>query len=401
MTASSHKLRSLLRLLWQNPLFGDSFPASLDENKLLRLFDDVYARLVELLPPVLQQGMPEASPEQVRQIFDEIAPKSVAFCAAISAGEIENADSLAYAAAAIALSYWADQSIDRGDEAMIEAVQVLNGQRQAIEPQPDNLVACRLEGLRQIRYYSEKVNNSSEDLPFIVGVIQQSIPLDDVFLHSMSNLFLQNPIDSFWEDHAQEIAKRLINCAGFMSAGSILYALYRRSSLELSSLAEIVSDSILQEFIYETCNPAVRVFDDVGDAWSDSGENASWAVFSLNVINQNHPLLVKHFLTLSGIPENYQEYIEGISLFALPLQQRRIQVVVFYRDLVRQRLQKLPRLLWDKYALFLTLSKRILEASFVNLVGDAFLAENGILNSTDKIFLESVRNQQLLPLERM
>lgn len=399
MAASSHKLRSLLRLLWQNPLFGDSFPAELDEARMFRLFDDVYVRLREVLPPVLEQSMPEASPEHTSQIFDEIAPKSVAFCAAISAGEIEHVERLANAAAAIALSYWVDQSIDRGDEEMIEAVNRINGiERKSSVLSGD---AGRLYGLHQIRVHAEQVNDFPQDLPFVLRAIQKETPQEDAILRLLSDRFIRNPAEIFWQEHGQEVASRLIKCAGLMSAGSILYALYRRDRPDLPSLAEIDTQPELQKFIWATGNPAVRVFDDAGDAWSDSGEKVDWMLFNLNLINQNHPLLFRAFLEFSGFSENDAEFLRAVSLFELPLAQRRVEVVKFYRDVVRARLVQLPVTLWGRYATFLTLLKRILEASFVNLVGDALLSEHGVVSESDHVFLHSVQNEGLLPLERM
>lgn len=398
MTDSSHKLRSLLRLLWQNPLFGDSFPSELDETRMFRLFDDVYTRLRDVLPPVLQQGMPEASPEHIRQIFDEVAPKSVAFCAAISAGEIEDVERLAHATAAIALSYWADQSIDRGDKEMIEAVNLINGVERTSSV--ISVDTGRLYGLHQIRVHAEQVNDFLTDLPFVLRIIQKETPQEDAILRALSDKFICNPSDAFWQEHGQEVASRLINSAGLMSAVYILYAFYRHTRPDLPSLSEIDAHPELQKFIGETGNPTVRIFDDAGDAWSDSGENTHWMLFSLNVINQNHPLLFRAFLELSGFSENDAQFLRAVSLFELPLAQRRVEVVKFYRDMVRVRLAQLPAMLWERYATFLTLVKRVLEASFVNLVGDVLLSEHGVVSDTDRVFLQSMQNEGLLLLER-
>ncbi|MCS6994007.1 MAG: hypothetical protein NZP74_09290 [Anaerolineales bacterium] len=319
MTTSSHKLRSLLRLLWQNPLFGDSFPASLDENKLFRLFDDVYARLVELLPPVLQQGMPEASPEEVRQIFDEIAPKSVAFCAATSAGDVEDVQGLANAAAIISLVYWCDQSMDRGDENMLAAVRILNGHSDS-QKLPLPLVTYRLEALQHIRYFARQINPNPQDYPYVLNAVENEVLLNQTVLRLLSNLFLENSTGSFWKDYAFRSAQVMIDCSGLMSAGSIVYALYRTHQTELPSLQEIDAHPVLQQFIRKSCNPAVRIFDDAGDAITDSGANGYWGIFNLNIINQNDLLLVRNFLLLSGISDQDADghYSHAMSLFFSP-----------------------------------------------------------------------------------
>lgn len=393
MTASSQKLSTLLRLLWQNPVFGDSFAGRL-EAEMMRLFEAVHISLKEVLLPLLRTGMPDASEEQVRQVFDEVAPKSVAFCAAISAGEISDVEALADAAAAIALSYWADQSMDRGDESMLRAVQILNGGGQlALSPQ--------LQALEHIEGFTRKLALDVRDVPYVLRAIQRDVLGNQALLRQLSQVCLLDCSETFWQAQAEQVARLLVDCSGLMSAVSILYALYRRFWPALPSLAEIESEPALFAFIRQTCNPAVRIFDDAGDSRIDAGQQGQWGVFNLNVINQNHPLLVKHFLALSGLQPDDPDYAELEQAFFLPLQERRVLLVLLYRNLARRRLATLDIPTRQKYDVFLSLVKRTLEGAFVNLLGDIFLTEGVPADALEQEFLRALQTHQLLSLERI
>lgn len=87
--------------------------------------------------------------------------------------------------------------------------------------------------------------------------------------------------------------------------------------------------------------------------------------------------------------------------FFLPLEERRVKLSAFYREFLRERIGELPPNLWQRYRVFIVLVKRILEASFVNMVGDIFLSEYGRSPEIDKRFLEQVNRKRLVLLERM
>lgn len=393
MTASSQKLSLLLRLLWQNPIFGDSFPEGVN-RETMSLFEVVHTSLRTVLLPVLRKGMPDSTEEQVWQVFDEISPKSVAFCAAVSAGEISDVEALAYAAAAIALSYWADQSMDRGDEKMQQAVQILNGMSAWVS-------SPQLQALEHIQSFTEMLALDACDVPYVLRAIQRDVLGNQALLRQLSQACLQDCSETFWQVHAEQVARLLVDCSGLMSAVSILYALYRRFWPELPSLAEIESEPALLAFIRQTCNPAVRIFDDAGDSQIDAGQQGKWGIFNLNILNQNHPLLVKHFLAFSGLQADGPDYAEFEQAFSLPLQERRVLLVLLYRNLARRRLATLDISNRRKYDVFLSLVKRTLEGAFVNLLGDIFLTDGVPSDALEQEFLRALQTHQLLSLERI
>src|SRR6266542_1604564 len=106
MSTQSRKLAYLLRILWKSPVFGDSFPKDGDENFAMAQFDSMSPYFVKIVSPILKQGLPNEDSDKINSIIEQIAPKSIAFCASISAGEIQNMEHLSNAAAAISISYW-------------------------------------------------------------------------------------------------------------------------------------------------------------------------------------------------------------------------------------------------------------------------------------------------------
>src|SRR6185436_17847465 len=123
----SVKLAHLLRLIWGSPIFGDSFPTNASRPALvLSQIEAIYPACADTLESILVQGMPLVSPAEVGRLVQQITPKIIAFCAAITAGEITDTERLRAAAVNIALVYWADQSMDAGDEGMERAVHRLN-----------------------------------------------------------------------------------------------------------------------------------------------------------------------------------------------------------------------------------------------------------------------------------
>lgn len=395
MLTQSRKLNCLLRILWQNPVFGDSFPKKGLESSVPEQFQTIYPSFIETLSPILQKGIPE-TPNAVNETIAQIAPKSIAFCASISAGEIENPEYLSKAAAAISISYWADQSMDRDDKAMLAAVQYLNHRNVSGEmPEAENFLA-RLEALRHIRRLAQEITPLNEDLPYVLQAIERDVLGNQASMRNLSQKFIKKPAEDFWLMHAQEVAQVMIDGSGLMSAVAVIYAIYRRYRTELPSLDEIYAQPTLMKLVRETFNPAVRIFDDVGDSRTDTGEDANWGVFNLNIINQAHPRLIDVFLNASGIPDGHPLREKSLAAFARPLTERRITLAEIYLDLARQRVANLPAPLWKRYEVFLKLCKRTLEAGFVNILGDVFLSETTPLSDFDAQSLKLVTSDQRL-----
>jgi len=388
MSPQSRKLVYLLRMLWKSPVFGDSFPMGGDEHSAMAQFDSMYPYFVKTVLPILKQGLPYEDSSRLTSIVEQIAPKSIAFCAAISAGEIQNMEHLSNAAAAISISYWADQSIDRGDTLMLAAVQYLNHKSIGSDISTSKEFKRRLEALRHIKRLASQVTNFPDDLPYVLQAIEHDVLGNQAEVRLLSHKFLESPTEHFWDAHAKDIAQTMIDCSGLMSAVGIIYAIYRRRQPDLPSLDEIYSHPELMRLVRETFNSAVRVFDDAGDWATDTGKYAEWGQFNLNIFNQPHPKLLRAFLDYSGISEDHFLHAAALASFALPPAESRVAVSQLFLDITRQQVAALPASLWEHYTLFLTLCKRTLEAGFVNALGDVFLSESTSLSTFDDGFLK-------------
>ncbi|MBI1871897.1 hypothetical protein HYS10_00595, partial [Candidatus Collierbacteria bacterium] len=123
----SKALARLLRLTWNSPIFGNAYPLTSPERDgtVMRQIEVVYEQLVRELKPILVEWMQPDVPEtDVGEIIRQLGPKSTAFCSAIAAGEIDDIERLIAVGLSIALIYWADHSIDRGDAKMEAAVRL-------------------------------------------------------------------------------------------------------------------------------------------------------------------------------------------------------------------------------------------------------------------------------------
>ncbi|RPI88815.1 MAG: hypothetical protein EHM40_22035, partial [Chloroflexi bacterium] len=351
-------------------------------------FDSMYPYFVKTVLPILKQGLPDEDSDRLTAIIEQIAPKSIAFCAAISAGEIQNMEHLSSAAAAISISYWADQSMDRGDPWMLAAVRYLNHKRIGGALAASREFSLRLESLRHIKRLASQITHFPDDLPYVLQAIERDVLGNQAEMCLLSHKFLESSEEHFWDVHAKDVAQTMIDCSGLMSAVAIIYAIYRRRQPGLPSLDEIYSQPELMRLVRETFNSAVRVFDDAGDWETDLGKHAEWGQFNLNIFNQPHPKLLRAFLDYSGISENHSLHAAALTSFALPPAESRLAVSQLFLDITRQQVAALPASIWEHYSLFLTLCKRTLEAGFVNALGDVFLSESTSLSTFDDGFLK-------------
>src|SRR5512138_89403 len=381
MSPQSRKLVYLLRMLWKSPVFGDSFPMGGDEHSAMAQFESMYPYFVKTVFPILRQGLPYEDSSSLTSIIEQIAPKSIAFCAAISAGEIQNMEHLSNAAAAISISYWADQSMDRGDTLMLAAVQYLNHKSIGGDISTSQEFRRRLESMRHIKRLASQITHFPDDLPYVLQAIEHDVLGNQAEMRLLSRKFLESGAEHFWDAHAKDVAQTMIDCSGLMSAVSIIYAIYRRRQPDLPSLDEIYSHPELMRLVRGTFNSAVRVFDDAGDWETDTGKHAEWGQFNLNIFNQPHPKLLRAFLDYSGILESHPLNDAALASFALPPAESRAAVSQLFLNVTRQQVAALPASLWERYTLFLTLCKRTLEAGFVNALGDMFLSETTSLST--------------------
>lgn len=375
----SSTLLRLLQLTWRSPVFGDAYPTSVITRTSIvtSQIEEIHTRFLSRLEPVLRGGMPDASAAEVQEIIRQIAPKSTAFCSAIAAGEVHDVERLCAAAVSIALVYWADQSMDRGDEAMIAAVQALSNRTHVNGnghlPLQDPLAQARWEAVRQIEQEVLCLSRP-EDTPVLLDCVFRETLQHEARMRELSQLYLQQGENSsFWDDHAEEVAHLSIINGAFIYVTSAIYSIYRWQRPQLPALEEIFSQQAIMTAFRGTGNAAIRVFDDLGDRLIDQGLLPEWGEFYLNIFNQPDPRLIRPFLLEAGVTD--PELRESLlAAFKAGGRVSEAYISRVFQDLVRNQVVQLPAPIWKRYGTFLTLGKRVIEAGYVNTMGDNALA---------------------------
>ncbi len=375
MLTHEDKLRYLLSLLWKSPVFGDAFNPSLDKNQTMQWFQIIQQETRQTLKSILTKAMPEDNSKAIDETIAQILPKSIAFCAGTTAGEIANLDKLVRLSLVISIIYWTDQSMDRGDNAIGEALSrflAVESAQSEIYDTPS--VKARKSALQTMIALVEQITLPEETSLIYRGILYDILHNEyQVRLYSMK--FSQHPGEEFWKNHAEELAQALVFGSGLSAICEATYALYRHQNPSLPSLEEILSQPVLADFYRGTLNAAARLFDDVGDWRIDTGQLPEWGLFNTNIVNQSHPLLIEAFLKHSGACLDALLYQRAYHLFGLSDEQSRLSLVDLYCELCRQQLKNIPLEIRERYTVFITIAKRILEASFVGMLGDIFLAE--------------------------
>lgn len=376
----SSKLTHLLRLMWESPIFGDAFPETVttDAETIREQGTSIYTYLLKTLGPLLAQGLPLAAPATILEIIGAIAPKATAFCPALAAGETGDLERLQAAATTIALAYWVDQSIDGGDEAMLTAVRTFRPQpapKVLIFPSPATAeTRARLTILESIEREIIRLSRP-EDQPWLMQAMFVDTLGNEATMRQWSQRYdgCKSP-ECFWAEHAEEVAACSIVNVGLVYVTAAIYAIYRQQEPELPGLAEVLSEPIILALLQGPCNAAIRVFDDLGDRLVDGGENPAWSEFALNIFNQPNPRVVEAFLVQAGLAD---EASLGLLLTAFQSQNEAGRTLIrkVFMGLVRYRMAALPQPLWERYGLFLTLAKRVIEAGYINMLGDMNLGE--------------------------
>jgi hypothetical protein len=378
MSAQTTKLRFLLRSLWQSPLFGDSFPP-MDEQAFLLQFQSMVPAFVEKLVPVLRVGLPDATDEEIDDLVGQLTPKSLAFCAGIAAGEIEDTERLLQAALIMALVYWVDQSMDRGDEMMLLAVQRMEHSGSFDLPVP---ALSRWNVLQHMQALIRQVVQDPQDTPYAMQAILEVLKAEARMREFSKNLQGSQHPEKFWQIYSQDVVKNSI-LSGLMTVTTLIYSLYHQSYPSLPSLSEALSCPILTRLIDTTLNAAVRVFDDAGDWKIDAGLHREWGIFTINLFNQANETFYAQFLESSGLKPEDQFYRQTEDAFHQPLATRRVAVVKIYVELVRHQVVSIPESVYKKYEIFLTVLRRVMEAALVTMAGDIFLAETSLFEAID------------------
>ena len=376
----SDKVRELILLTWSNQVLPDSYPPveTLDLPAMQAYIAEVSTHLAARLQPILWRWMQPVSEAQVQLWMRQLVPKSTAFCALVAAGEIEEVEAVAEAGVSIALIYWADHAMDRGDRAMMEAIHryvqpfLPPEAREHFAEPPAPLVETRRYGLEQLRLTIERLAEQRE-----ADLLLQQAFADTLWREwravQLSRLYRQmEDKEAFWARYADRLAEHTVRMNALVYVTSSIYVLYRRQNPALPSLEEIYAVGTPIEMLNRQPSLGIRIFDDWGDRCIDRGEVEGWDIFSINLFNQPHPRYVEAVLRQGGIEGETLQALKAAIIRGDEEGRRRFSEIIIHaiRAAYRETYAKLP----PRYHLFLRLSQRVMEAGYVNIVGDRTLS---------------------------
>jgi hypothetical protein len=381
------QLERFLKATWASPVFGDTFPSGHTPQRLAWAEQQLGAIAQTITQPLvtrLLSGIPEVGDKAMQHIVvSEILPKTLAFCPALTVGDLEDVPRLSAVTMAVALMYWGDQTMDRGDEATAEAIMLLGNDSPVALKKASAAAQARFSALSHIQEEIDQLARP-EDAPFVVDCFYEQVLHNEVRMHELSLEYLASGKSSaFLAEYALELAEISTISAGFPSISSALYAIYRQHDPSLVLLAKIYGDPAMTNLL-QVCNVVVRLWDELGDWEMDSGYDPSKGEFVINPFNQYDPAFVGRFCELAFITDttqvaSLQKAFAGFHDSKISRQEHGAYVLATLRDHIRHYMAAtvtdLPADARKDYAQYLTLCKRVMEIGWVNQIGDINLSK--------------------------
>ncbi len=385
MTDSSNLLDTLISAAYNGPVFGPDVSFGPQASYKLPAVKEQIKAIAEIfnhrLYTYIKVSYPGLDASAIKRLLQEIGPKAICFCPALTIGELTgtlNTERLGAAATAIGVMYLADQSMDRGDETVTSAIKLLVQEQITL---PEEQIGSWLEVLHHIEK-NIMLLALPEDVPTILDCFNEQVLHNEVLLHELSMEYQKTtpkgqPI--FLEKQAKYIAKLMVIDAGFPSVTSSLYAIYRHDNPALPNLSKIHNSKSIAALL-TVCNAVVRIADEFGDWETDAGHHPKWGIFSINPFNQYHPAIVKELCSFAAIEDHTLiDELQGAfrEFHTSPKKQKergRFIVDSFF-DQARIQINNLPQEIKESYSLYITLCMRVLEIGSVNILGDIALAD--------------------------
>ncbi|HEV7454529.1 MAG TPA: hypothetical protein VGO07_04695 [Candidatus Saccharimonadales bacterium] len=388
------QLEHFLKATWESPVFGDTFPKAHGRSRLAwarRQLADIAAAIAPELIEKVSAGMPELDRRSVEKIVSgEIIPKTLAFCPALTIGELNDIPRLSAVAVAVGLMYWGDQTLDRGDTAMAEAIMLLGSSNAQAEAKVSKKARLRYGALRHIQEKTDALARP-EDAPFVLACFYDQVLHNEVAMQKLSlDYVVSDKAPAFLTKHGRRVAEITTVSAGFPSISSSLYAIYRQHEPSLPPLAEIYGNPAMTNLL-QTCNVVVRLWDELGDWMMDSGYDPRKGEFVINPFNQYDSSCVQRFCELAFIADAgqvaaIQQAFAGFHDSEAARQEHGAYILKTLRDHIRHYMKNLPAAIRTDFELYIRLCKRVMEIGYVNRIGDINLskdspADNALTNS--------------------
>jgi hypothetical protein len=367
---SSSRLNDLLAVLWTSPVFDVGVSPAL-MTAAPEVIDRIYSQCVDQLDAALPLAWPELDAEARQGLINQLAPKSVAFCGALAAGEVDEVDRLSATAVAIALVYLADQTMDRGDEAMIQAIERVAGvTAPSATLAPLSPKVARYLALLGVIVEQVAVMARPEDRFELLTCLMTDTLVREARVARLNAHYLRSDPDQFWQAHAAEVAELVVMNGGFVAVAAMIYSVCRWGQPALPPLAEVLPGLPPIAAALRAGSAACRIYDDVGDRIIDLGATR-WGCFALNPCNQRDQRFLVALADAAGIQERSarQAWVAAFAAEAHDV------VLELTTQFVRQQYAAIPQPLAAHYRRFLTLTQRVVNAGRVNTVGDDQLVE--------------------------
>jgi hypothetical protein len=409
----SIEMRQLIQACWKSPVFGDSYTSSVSYSDFERLAGERTRAFITSFTPIIAKGMPESSLETHDAYARALSLHVIGLYSTIG-GELKDIDRLTGGYVCFGLLFWGDSFLDRGDPAMEAALPALldeygtfpaqasSSSRVGTEPKRFSMrrspaanspaVQSRLGALRQVTSQVMRLTRPEDAFVLLHSRIF------DVLKHSLeirrlSHLYLRKRRGDFWEEHAYRYAKHSILSMSLFGYIGLIYAMYSQEIPDLPSLAEIMEEQPLMRFVDGLANAAARIFDDAGDQEidagmkrprirfidapaqisDDSGDQETGAGVSrwsqVNLFNAHDHRLIRAFFHFIGITD--EELVgRAIEAFQMDTREGDSAILQLFVDLLRRQMKALPPEILRRYSAFIALTKRCIEASYVNAIGD-------------------------------
>ncbi len=382
---TDERLQQFLDATWANPVMGNTFEGGRERYlEIAGQLGAIAAIATPELTSYVHEGMPEWDETEAKRVVgQEILRKTLAFCPALTNGELgDQIERQSAATTAVGLMYWGDQTMDRRDPHMAKACELLG----RVDPQETTgKVRARLTALGRIE---DKINYLArpEDAPFVLTCFYDQVLNNEARTQKLSQRYLaSSDQQEFLARNGSDLAEISTVSAGFPSISSSLYAIYRQQNRQLPPLSEINASIPMQDML-RVCNVTVRIWDELGDWKMDRGDDPSMGMFVINPFNQYHESFVGRFCELGGINDVRQRdslQRAFVDFHKSPearetgsahiLETFRVHARDYMMGLDRQ----LPPDLRERYDQYITLCKRVLEIGYVNHIGDIALASSG------------------------
>lgn len=349
---------SLTKEVFKGSVFGKELDISkIPPNRLTKLFQETYRHSAEVLRPLAQYQA-----QLVEHILDKTILKSVALISALAYElllDLDTANGLEKAGAAMALVQIADHLMDRGDRKMVKAIERYFSGHTSDDDEIQARIAI-LEGIAKL------ASQTSHDEGQFVSDSMLEILRDEMAVYKLSKRYAsfadEASKQSFLDKYASEIVNLSIRNVGLRPATYMIYSCYRRHVTGFPSLKEVIAHETIEPLI-QYGEWAIRLWDDFGDQELDASQRFYTNSYIINPFVEKDEGLLATYLQVIKDQADYSELFKAMAandeLIKTLLASKLVNISAV-----------LPEQVENDYWIYLTVLRRVIEAGYVNSKGD-------------------------------